>query len=58
VAGRSFPGDDPTRSSPSTFTEVDAVFLRRLYILIVIEHGRRRVHVAGITTHAARAWVI
>jgi putative transposase len=30
------------------FTHVDTVFLRRLYILVVIEHGRRRVHLAGI----------
>jgi hypothetical protein len=31
------------------FAHVDTVFLRRLYILLVIEHGRRRVHLAGIT---------
>ena len=28
------------------FAHVDTVFLRRLYILIVVEHDRRRVHVA------------
>jgi putative transposase len=28
------------------FAHVDTVFLRRLYILIVIEHGRRHVHLA------------
>ena len=39
------------------FAHVDTVFLRRLYILVVIEHGRRCVHIAGITAHPAGAWV-
>jgi putative transposase len=33
------------------FVHVDTVLLRRIYALIIIEHGTRRAHLGGITAH-------
>ena len=38
------------------FVHVYTVLLRRIHVLIVIEHGTRRVHLAGITAHPDGAW--
>ena len=38
------------------FVHVDTVLLRRIYVLIVIEHGTRRVHLAGLTANPDGAW--
>jgi hypothetical protein len=38
------------------FVHVDTVLLHRLYALIVIEHGTRRVRLAGITANPDGAW--
>jgi putative transposase len=38
------------------FVHVDTVLLQRIYALIVIEHGARRVRLAGITAHPDGAW--
>ncbi len=38
------------------FVHVDTVLLRRLYALIVIEHGSRRANMTGITANPDGAW--
>jgi putative transposase len=38
------------------FVHVDTVLLRRIYALILIEHGTRRVHLGGITANPDGRW--
>ena len=47
----------PGHDRPAGFFHAGTVFLRRLYVLFLIEHGTGRVHLAAITAHPAGQWV-
>src|SRR5690242_6208561 len=40
------------------FLLVETVLLRRLYMLVFIEHGTRRLHLAGVTAHPTGTWAV
>ena len=33
------------------FLHVDTVLLKRMYVLVFVEHGCRRMHLGGVTAH-------
>jgi hypothetical protein len=40
------------------FLHVDTVLLKRLYVLVFIEHGTRRMHLGGVTANTTGEWTV
>ena len=40
------------------FLHVDTVLLKRVYVLVFIEHGTRRMHLGGVAAHPAGDWTV
>ncbi|MBV9648542.1 MAG: DDE-type integrase/transposase/recombinase [Pseudonocardiales bacterium] len=38
------------------FVSVDTILLRRIYVLVAVEHGCRRAHALGVSAHPTGAW--
>ncbi|MEV3985347.1 integrase core domain-containing protein [Nonomuraea sp. NPDC049758] len=40
------------------FLVVETMMVKRLYVLVFIEHGTRRLHLAGVAAHPTGAWTV
>jgi len=45
-------------SSRPAFLHVDTVLRKRLYVLVFIEHGTRRMHLGGVTANPTGEWTV
>jgi putative transposase len=40
------------------FLHVGTVLLKRLYVVVFIEHGTRRMHLGGVTSNSTGEWTM
>ena len=55
---RQFPTAQAHAIIACDFLVVETALLKRLYVLVFIEHGTRRLHLAGVTSHPTGAWTV
>jgi hypothetical protein len=55
-AGQRFPQTQAAGIRAAGFLQVDTVGLTRLYVLVFVEHGTRRMHLGGGTAHPTGDW--
>lgn len=55
---RQFPPAQAHAIIACDFLVVETVLLKRLYVLVFIEHGTRRLHLAEVTAHPTGAWAV
>jgi putative transposase len=55
---RQFPHAQAAGILAVDFLHADTVLLKRIYVLVFIEHGSRRMHLGGITAHPTGDWTV
>ena len=55
---RQFPAAQAHAIIACDFLVVETVLLKRLYVLLFIEHGTRRVHLGGVTACPTGTWAV
>jgi putative transposase len=43
---------------PTHVFHLDTALGKRLYALVFLEHGTRRLHISGVTAHPSQGWAV